>query len=111
MSSLPPPDPAEGNAASVAANLARHEAFLALANPDETYDLAEFFARVEAEEPKHVLGHAHIIRVLEALPHIGYHRSREILNELGIEHLEHVDVLGPNQKNAILNAVAEYDPA
>lgn len=100
MAPLPPPNPAEGRAASEQAAQARRTALHALTMGQLT--LQALFELVEAEWPKHQLGHIHVRAALEALPHIGEVRSARILTDLGIPYTEHLDVLGPIQRERLL---------
>lgn len=105
MSTLPPPDPAEGNAASVAASEARDAAEQQLKSG--TLDLPGLFAAADAETGHHTIGHMHVKAALLALPHIGEVRSARILDDLGIKHDEHLDVLGAEQRQALQAAVTD----
>jgi hypothetical protein len=104
MSNLPPPDPAAGNAANVAAGEARDAAEASL--KDGSLDLTGLFAQVDAETEHHQLGHMNIKRALVALPHIGDITADEILADLEIEGSHNLDALGPHQREALENAVA-----
>lgn len=102
MSPLPAPDPAEGEAAEAAANKERDEAVEALSGG--SYTLAELFENVDKEGEHHVLGHMHVRAALLALPGIGDVKADAILSDLGIEGSEHLDVLGSDERAAIIEA-------
>lgn len=104
MSPLPPPDPAAGNAASVAADAARDVAEAAL--KDGSLNLDGLFAQVDAETGKHVIGHMHVKAALVALPHIGEVKAAKILTETGINGGEHLVQLGAQQRVALTEAIA-----
>jgi S13-like protein len=104
MSTLPPPDPAEGNAASVAASEARDAAEQQLKSG--ALDLPGLFAAADAETGHHTIGHMHVKAALVALPHIGEVKAARILAELAIAGDEHIDVLGGKQRQALQAAVA-----
>lgn len=101
----PVPDPAVGHAAETAADEARRAAEQSL--KDGSLDLAGLFSQVDAEDDAgtRTYGHMHIRAALLALPHIGDVKANKILDELGIKHDEHLDVLGSQERQDIINAV------
>lgn len=105
-STLPPPDPAAGEQAAAAAEDARDQVELQLSQGQ--LDLAGVFSQLDAETGTghHQIGHMHARALLLALPKIGEKRANEILDGLGIAHDEHIDVLGANQRQALIDAVA-----
>jgi hypothetical protein len=102
MSNLPPPDPAVGEAANVAAGAARDAAEASL--KDGSLDLAGLFSQERAEEGTQ-LGHMNIKRALIALPHIGEVKADEILANLGIEGSRNLDTLGNHQREELEQAI------
>lgn len=104
MATLPPPDQPAASAAAQAANQARDTAEAAL--KDGTLDLTGLFAQVDGETDHHPIGHMHVKAALLALPKIGEAKASEILTATGIAADEHLDVLGPNQRTALAEAVA-----
>lgn len=96
MTQLPPPDPAEGAAAEAQAAEARASALAELTAGSLT--LAELFAQVDAEEPKHQLGHIHVHAALLALPHIGEVRAGQLLDDIGVPYSRHLAALGDAQQ-------------
>jgi hypothetical protein len=103
---LPTPDPAEGAAAEAHAAQARRSALAAVSAGSVT--LAELFDQVEAEEPKHQLGHIHLRAALLALPHIGEIRADRILDEAGLASDTHLAELGIHQRAGLI-ALAEAE--
>lgn len=103
---IPTPDPAQGAAAEAQAAEARRTALEAVTAGSLT--LEELFAQVDAEDPHHQLGHIHARAALLALAHIGDVKADQILDGLGIKHDEHLDVLGSEQRAAILQEVADH---
>lgn len=101
MSPLPPPNPAEGEAAALAADEARSTALAAVSAG--TVTLEALLAEAQTGTP---LGHIHARAALLALPKIGDVKADEILDGLGIKHDEHLDVLGVDQRAALVAEVA-----
>ena len=103
-STLPPPDPSEGNAAEIEAAEARRTALAGITDGSLTLD--DLFGKVDTEGPRHQLGHIHAKALLVALPKIGDVKADKILDDLGIKHDEHIDVIGVDERAKIVAAVA-----
>lgn len=101
---LPPPNPEEGAAAESEAAEARRTVLSAMANSE--LGLEDLFRLVDEEGPKHQIGHIHVRAALLALPYIGEAKSDEILEAMGLPHDRHIDVLGPDERFAIIELAA-----
>lgn len=108
-SALPPPDPAEGEAALIQADEARTAASNELSEGSLT--LEELFAQVDEEGPRKQLGHMHLRHALVALPHIGETRADEILETVGLEGDRHLDTVGSHEQESLLEEASKYEPA
>lgn len=109
MTTLPEPDPAQGAAAEAQATEARRTALRAVTFGSVT--LAELFAQIDTEEPKHQLGHIHLRSALLALPHIGEVKADEIIAALNLTRDRHLDTIGSEQRAKLEVLVSAIEAA
>lgn len=96
-------DPAVGSAANQEAGQARQDAQHSLS--DGTIDLRGLFDQGATPGP---VGHMHVRAALVSLPHIDETRADRILAATGIDGSHHVDQLGSDQQQQLIDAAAEY---
>jgi hypothetical protein len=97
--------PGEGELANEEVSQARRDMETSLKNGSA--DLSTVFSQSDEEHGSshRVIGHMHIAAVLEALPHIGTTRANEVLEKVGIERDRHIDTIGSDERQQLIDAV------
>jgi hypothetical protein len=101
-------DQAEGTTASSETATARREALGQVS--DGSLALNDLFQMADSEsgDSGRVIGHMHIRAALLALPGIGEKKADAILTEVDVEGDRHIATLGSNQRDQLVQAVAEH---